>query len=232
MMIDRCSNKVAITSQDRLQPIDKWEDYPIKVLDIASLIMVTLLTVSSFFSTFGCFLRDGRSSSGDLPSLSSLWMASRCEWLSPCQMAAPPGIYSWRSFGCKERGGWTNPQSGPGRPAWADRPRSIPARFGRPFAPVGPQVVMHFAPSTCTILTMSSSRPNQPPEWARLAGLSRPAQSIPARFGRPFNPVGRQVIMHFAPSTCTILTMSSSRPIWIFAWSPVFYASILRGILS
>jgi hypothetical protein len=70
MMIDRCSNKVAITSQDWLQPMDKWEDYPIKVLDIAPLIMVTIPTVSSFFSTCGRFLRDGRSSSGDLPPLS------------------------------------------------------------------------------------------------------------------------------------------------------------------
>jgi hypothetical protein len=87
MMIDRCSNKVAITSQDQLQPMDKWEDYPIKVLDIAPLIIVTLLMVSSFFSTCGCFLRDGRSSSGDLPplSLSSLWMDSWCEWLSSCE---------------------------------------------------------------------------------------------------------------------------------------------------
>jgi hypothetical protein len=32
--------------------------------------MVTLPTVSSFFSTCGCFLRGGRSSSGDLPPLS------------------------------------------------------------------------------------------------------------------------------------------------------------------
>jgi hypothetical protein len=70
MMIDRCSNKVVIISQDRLQPMDKWEDYPIKVLDVAPLIMVTLPTVSFFFSTCGCFLRDGRSSSGDLPPLS------------------------------------------------------------------------------------------------------------------------------------------------------------------
>jgi hypothetical protein len=37
---------------------------------MAPLIMVTLPTVSSFFSTCGCFLRDGRSSSGDLPPLS------------------------------------------------------------------------------------------------------------------------------------------------------------------
>jgi hypothetical protein len=37
---------------------------------MAPLIMVTLPTVSSFFSTCGCFLRGGRSPSGDLPPLS------------------------------------------------------------------------------------------------------------------------------------------------------------------
>jgi hypothetical protein len=147
-----------ITYQDRLQPIDKWEDYPIKVLDIAPLIMVTLPTMSSFFSTCGCFLRDGRSSSGDLLSLSSLWMASWCEWLSPLRMAAPPGLRVENPSGAR-KGGRTDPQSGPGRSAWADRPRPTSARFGRPFAPVGPHAFMHFAPSTCTILTMSSSRP-------------------------------------------------------------------------
>jgi hypothetical protein len=56
-------------------------------------------------------------------------------------------------------GGGTDPGTGPGWSAWADRPRPIPAWFSRPFAPVGPCVIMHFAPSTCTILTMSSSRP-------------------------------------------------------------------------
>jgi hypothetical protein len=39
--------------------MDEQGDYPIKVLDMAPLIMVTLPTVSSFFSTFGCILRDG-----------------------------------------------------------------------------------------------------------------------------------------------------------------------------
>jgi hypothetical protein len=57
------------------------------------------------------------------------------------------------------KGGRTDPKTEPGWPAWADRPRLISTRFGRPFAPVGPRVIMHFAPSTCTILTMSSSRP-------------------------------------------------------------------------
>jgi hypothetical protein len=50
---------------------------------MAPLIMVTLPTVASFFSTCGCFLRD----EDPLPeisllSLSILWIASRCEWLS------------------------------------------------------------------------------------------------------------------------------------------------------
>jgi hypothetical protein len=44
------------------------------------------------------------------------------------------------------KGGRTDHRSGLGRPAWADRPRPISAQFGRPFAFVGPQVIMHFAP--------------------------------------------------------------------------------------
>jgi hypothetical protein len=55
--------------------------------------------------------------------------------------------------------GRTDHRGGLGRPAWADRPRPISAWFGRPFVPVGPQVIMHFAPSTCMILMISSSRP-------------------------------------------------------------------------
>jgi hypothetical protein len=58
---------------------------------------------------------------------------------------------------------------------------------------------------------------NRPPEWAGPAGLGRPAWPTSARFGRPFAPVGPHVIMHFAPSTCMILTMSSSRPRWRFS---------------
>jgi hypothetical protein len=59
----------------------------------------------------------------------------------------------------QEKGGPTAPRSGPGQLAWAERPKPIPARFGRPFTPVGPQVIMHFASSICMISTMSSSRP-------------------------------------------------------------------------
>jgi hypothetical protein len=121
--------------------------------------MVTLQTVSSF-STCECFLRDGRPPSGDLPPLSLA-----CGW--------PPGANGslpceWRRLqdfrvedpsGARKGGGRTDVGSGPSRTAWADRPKPIPVWLGRAFAPVGPQVIMHFAPSTCMILTMSSSRP-------------------------------------------------------------------------
>jgi hypothetical protein len=112
-MIDRYPNKVAITSQDRLQPMDKWEDYPIKVPDMAPLIMVTLRTVSSFFSTCGCFFRVDSILLWRSPSsLSSLWMTSRCEWT---------GAYT--NLGLKvlrveEKGGPNRP------PEWA-RPASL-----------------------------------------------------------------------------------------------------------
>jgi hypothetical protein len=36
----------------------------------------------------------------------------------------------------------------------ADRPRPISTRFGRPFVHVVPLVIMHFAPSICTILNV------------------------------------------------------------------------------
>jgi hypothetical protein len=134
------------------------------VLDIAPLIMVTLPTVSSFFSTCGCFLRGGRSPSGDLPPLSIAcgWPPSAndppiCEWrhLQGFRVEDPSGA---RKGG--GGGGQPNPAVGwAGRPSCADRPRPISARFGRPFAPMGPQVIMNFAPSTCMILMMSSSRP-------------------------------------------------------------------------
>jgi hypothetical protein len=80
-----------------------------------------------------------------------LWMASWCEWLSPlCRMAAPRllGFKILRVQGKQDR---TGHRSGLGRPAWADRHGPTSARFGRPFAPVGPHVIMHFAPSTCMI---------------------------------------------------------------------------------
>jgi hypothetical protein len=111
MMIDRCSNKLAITSQDRLQPIN--------VLDMAPLIMVMLPMVSSF-STCGCFLRVGRSSSGDLPPLSLA-----CRW--------PLGVNSslycewWHLQGFRVEDPSSARKVGPNRPRdWAR-----PAGLGR-----------------------------------------------------------------------------------------------------
>jgi hypothetical protein len=99
--------------------------HPIKVLDIALLIMVTLPTVSSFFSTCGCFLRGGRSPSGDLPphSLACGWPPGvngslLCEWrrLQGFRVEYPSGA---------SKGGPNRPPkwaglAGLGRPAQAD----------------------------------------------------------------------------------------------------------------
>jgi hypothetical protein len=68
-------------------------------------------------------------------SLCSLWMASCCEWLSPCEWRRLQDFRVEDPSGAR-KGGRTDPRSGPGRPAWADQPRPIPAQFGRPFAPV------------------------------------------------------------------------------------------------
>jgi hypothetical protein len=121
--------------------------------------MVTLLTMSSFFSTCGCFLRGGRPPSEDLPPLSLAcgWPPGAngslpSEWrrLQGFRVEDPSGA---RKGGPNRRRKWAGP-AGLGRPSQA--------HFGpvrSPFRSVGPQVIMHFAPSTCMILTMSSSRP-------------------------------------------------------------------------
>jgi hypothetical protein len=101
---------------------------------------------------------------GDPPSEISHSFSLACGWPLCANGSLFANDGTSRTLGLKilrvqGKGGRTDPWSGPGRPDWADQPRPIPARFGRPFAPVGPQVIMHFAPSICIILTMSSSRP-------------------------------------------------------------------------
>jgi hypothetical protein len=99
----------------------------------------------------------------DLPPEISL-LSLACGWPpgangSPSSHGGASRVLGLKILRVQGKGGRTDPRSGLGRLAWADRPRPISARFGPPFAPVGPQVIMHFAPSTCMILTMSSSHP-------------------------------------------------------------------------
>jgi hypothetical protein len=116
--------------------------------------------VSFISSTCGCFLRVKRSFSRTISLLFSL----ACGWsLGRMALGLVNGDAS-KNLGLKdlqvqENGGRTDPRSWLGLPVGADRPRPISARFGRPFALVDPHVFMHFSPSTCTILTMSSSHP-------------------------------------------------------------------------
>jgi hypothetical protein len=123
---------------------------------MAPLIMVTLSTVSSFFSTFWCFLRGGWSPSRDLPPLSIACWWPRCANGSLPANGSASRVLGLKILRVQVKGGRTDDRSGLGRP---DRPRPISARFSRPFALVGPQVIMNFAPSTFMVLMMSSSRP-------------------------------------------------------------------------
>jgi hypothetical protein len=59
--------------------------------------------------------------------------------------------------------------------------------------------------------------PNRRQKWAGPAGLGQPAQAYFGPVRSPLRSRGSSVIMHFAPSTCMILTMSSSRPRWRFS---------------
>jgi hypothetical protein len=97
------------------------------------------------------------------PEISLLSLSLACGWPpsangSPLSNGGASRVLGLKIFQVQGKRGRTDPRSGLGRPA-SDRPRPISARFGRPFAPMGPQVIMHFAPSTCMILVMLSSRP-------------------------------------------------------------------------
>jgi hypothetical protein len=67
-------------------------------------------------------------------------------------------LQGFRVLQVQGKGGRTDTGTGLCRPACAHWPRPNSAQFGRPIAPVGTQVIMHFAPSTCMILIMSFSR--------------------------------------------------------------------------
>jgi hypothetical protein len=104
--------------------MDEQGDYPIKVLIMAPLIMVSLQTLSSFFSTRGCFLRGGWSPSGDPPPLSlacgrppGVNGSLPVQWrrLQGFRVEDPSGV---RKTGPNRPPEWAEP-AGLGRPAWA-----------------------------------------------------------------------------------------------------------------
>jgi hypothetical protein len=127
-----------ITSYNRLQPMDEKGDYPIKVLIMAPLIMVSLPTVSSFFSKRGCFLRGGRSPSGDPPPLSLA-----CGWPPGANGSLPRRWRRLQGFRVEDLSGAR--KTGPNRPPkWAGPaglgpPRPGSVALGRPaWAHLGP----------------------------------------------------------------------------------------------
>jgi hypothetical protein len=98
-------------------------------------------------STCGCFLRVERSLSqmiSLLSFLSSLWTAF---WVNGLSLRKRLHVLRVASSSRSRNGGPNHLGNGLGQPAWADRPRPIPARFGHSLAPVGPLDIMHFAPS-------------------------------------------------------------------------------------
>jgi hypothetical protein len=92
----------------------------------------------------------------DLPPLLPLYLVDglSSEWISLPPNGGASTCLGLTHLHAQETGDRTT--SGMGQ---AGRPRPISVRFGRPLAHVGPLVIMHFSPSICTILTMSSSRP-------------------------------------------------------------------------
>jgi hypothetical protein len=89
----------------------------------------------------------------DLTLLSSLWMASQANGSLSLANGGASSNLGLKDLRVQEKGTANRPLE------WAKPSRPISTRFGRPFTPVGPHVLMHFAPSTCTILTMSSFHP-------------------------------------------------------------------------
>jgi hypothetical protein len=113
-------------------------------------------------------------------SLSSLWMASRCEWLSPCEWRRLQDFRVEDPSGARKEG------------------------------------------------------PNRPLEWARPAGLGRPAQAHPGRVRSPLRSRGSSSDYALCPFHLHDFddVILASKIEFLRAWSSVFYASILGGVAS
>jgi hypothetical protein len=145
---------------------------------MAPLIMVTLPKVSSFFSTCGCFLRGGRSPSGDLPPLSLA-----CGWPPSANGSFLPNGGTSRALGLK-------------------------------------------------ILRVQGRGANRCREWARPAGLGRPAQAHPGSVRSPLRFRGSSGDYAFCPLHLHYFddVILTSKMEVLCAWSSAFYASIPGGL--
>jgi hypothetical protein len=74
--------------------------------------------------------------------------------------------------------------------------------------------------------------PNRPPEWARPAGLGRPAQAHPSPVRSPLISCGSSCIYALCPLNLHHFddVILASKMEVLLAWSPVFYASILGDV--
>jgi hypothetical protein len=152
MMIDRCSNKVWLHLKIDYNPWTNKEITPSRCYGARHSTVEHGHPSDGVFLLLHLWVLPSRWS---IPfrrspsSLSSSWMASCCEWLSPYEWQRLQGFRVENPSGARK--------GGPNRRREWARPAGLgwPARLGCPFAHVGPQVIMHFSASTCTILMMS-----------------------------------------------------------------------------
>jgi hypothetical protein len=158
--------------------------------------MVTLPTVSSFFSAWGCFLRDGRSPSGDLPPLSLA-----CGWppgtngSPPCDWRRLQGFRVEDPSGARKRGAEPTPGVG-----WAGQPGPTSPSPFRPgsVAPSLPWVLMNL----CTL--------SLPLAWFwRCHPRVQDGDSPCMKFG----------LLRFNPRRCSSVTLRSSPPLEVISSS-------------
>jgi hypothetical protein len=123
------------------------------------------------------------------PPLSSLWMASRANGSLSCEWRCLQQLTVEGSF-VQEKGERTNPRSGPGRSAWADRPGSV--------TPSLPWVLMY----------LWTLRPPLAPFW-RCHPCIQDGGSPCVKSGLlPFNPQG-----------CSFVTLQSMTPLGVISSS-------------
>jgi hypothetical protein len=157
--------------------------------------MVTLPTMSSFFSTCGCFLRGGRSPSGDLPSLSLA-----CGWPPGANGSLPTNGGASRALGLKIL-------RVQGRGA---EPTSRVGQAGRP-GPTGPGPLQpgSVAPSLPWVLMHLCSLPLPLAWFWRCHPLVQDGGSPCMNFG----------LLRFNPQGCSYVALRSLPPLEVISSS-------------